>query len=229
MELSQQIRQRRQQLKLSVAQLAERLGVSAATMYRYENGGIAKLPAHMLAPLSRALDTTPQQLMGWEEPDAHGLALLGGAEGQRVPAFAQAGADFALLYTGVDMTDARILKGDIVYCRACSEVRSGDIAALLWDGRLVLRRVFLAPGKMTLRAENPVVADVVTDGRPPKGARIIGCAVAFFSRELCARPWLDGAGRPAAARGGGVRPQTPEQAFIAWQYERGLHKKNGEE
>lgn len=66
MTTGERIKQRRKELGLSAEYLAKKLKVSAATVYRYENGGIEKLPVDILEPLSQALDTTPAYLMGWE-------------------------------------------------------------------------------------------------------------------------------------------------------------------
>lgn len=57
-------------LGYSAEQVAEKLGVSPATMYRYENGDIAKMPAKYIEPLSIILSTTPAYLMGWSDEGA---------------------------------------------------------------------------------------------------------------------------------------------------------------
>ena len=43
------------------------LGVSAATIYRYEKGDIEKIPGNILEPLADILATTPAYLMGWTD------------------------------------------------------------------------------------------------------------------------------------------------------------------
>ena len=45
-----------------------RLGKSPATIYRYENGDIEKLPGDLLAPLAEMLNTSTSYLLGLEEP-----------------------------------------------------------------------------------------------------------------------------------------------------------------
>lgn len=61
---------------MSAETLAARIGVSAATVYRWEKGDIEKVPATILEPLAEALQTTPQFLIGWdkapEEPKNQG-------------------------------------------------------------------------------------------------------------------------------------------------------------
>ena len=59
MTTGERIRKRRKQLGVSAEQIAVELGVSAATIYRYEKGDIEKLPGNILEPLSNILRTTP--------------------------------------------------------------------------------------------------------------------------------------------------------------------------
>lgn len=70
MSIHERIHDRRIELGMSVINVAEALGVSRATVYRYENGGIEKLPFDIIMPLASALRTTPKYLMGWsDDPD----------------------------------------------------------------------------------------------------------------------------------------------------------------
>lgn len=63
------IKERRKQLGISAEQLADSLGVSATTIYRYEKGDIEKMPVDILEPIARLLATTPAWLMGWDDPE----------------------------------------------------------------------------------------------------------------------------------------------------------------
>lgn len=67
MTTGQRIKIRRKAIGLSAEKLADILGVSPATIYRYENGDIDKVPGDRLAPIANALHTTPGYLMGWED------------------------------------------------------------------------------------------------------------------------------------------------------------------
>ena len=66
MNTGDRIKQRRIELGLTADDLAQKIGKSRATIYRYENGDIENMPTPILEPLARALDTTPADLMGWE-------------------------------------------------------------------------------------------------------------------------------------------------------------------
>lgn len=67
MTIGQKIKELRNQLNMSVDDLATKLGKNRATIYRYERGDIENLPLDVLEPLANALETTPGYLMGWED------------------------------------------------------------------------------------------------------------------------------------------------------------------
>lgn len=67
MTTGERMKNRRKQLGLSAEDLAALLGKSAATIYRYENGAIEKMPGNILLPISKVLHTTPDYLMGWSD------------------------------------------------------------------------------------------------------------------------------------------------------------------
>lgn len=67
MTTGERIKKRRKEIGFSAEKLAEKLGISPATIYRYEKGDIVKIPGSILEPLAEILQTTPSVLMGWEE------------------------------------------------------------------------------------------------------------------------------------------------------------------
>ena len=67
MEIGDRIKNRRKELGISADKLAEILNVSRATIYRYENGDIEKLPTSALELLAKSLKTSPGDLMGWKD------------------------------------------------------------------------------------------------------------------------------------------------------------------
>lgn len=69
MEIHERIKKRRKELGLSAEAVAEKLDISPATMYRYENNEIKKFPIDILMPLANVLHTTPAYLMGWDYSD----------------------------------------------------------------------------------------------------------------------------------------------------------------
>lgn len=67
MDVGDRIKRRRKELNMSGEELAKKLGKNRSTVFRYENGEIENLPLDILEPIAKALQTTPQYLMGWEE------------------------------------------------------------------------------------------------------------------------------------------------------------------
>lgn len=67
MTTGERMKARRKAIGLSAEKVAEELGVSAATIYRYEKGDIEKVPGNILWVLSDTLRTTPAYLMGWSD------------------------------------------------------------------------------------------------------------------------------------------------------------------
>lgn len=75
MTVGQIIQRRRKELNMSAAELGRRIGKNRATIFRYENGDIEKLPVDVLKPIAEALLTTPAALMGWEDVQKKNDAL----------------------------------------------------------------------------------------------------------------------------------------------------------
>lgn len=67
MNIGERIKARRKQLGMSAETLADRIGKSPATVYRYEKGDISGVDSRVLLPIADALGTTPGYLMGWDE------------------------------------------------------------------------------------------------------------------------------------------------------------------
>ena len=70
MTTGERIKERRKQLAISADTLAERVGVSRSTVFRWEKGEIEKIPAVELNVIAQALQTTTEYLIGWSDnPD----------------------------------------------------------------------------------------------------------------------------------------------------------------
>ena len=63
MTLGKRIRTRRKELKMSVDELARKVGKDRSTIYRYENGEIGSMPLELVSPMVEALKMTPQELL----------------------------------------------------------------------------------------------------------------------------------------------------------------------
>ena len=63
MTLSQNIKRRRQEVHMTLEEVAKIVGVSRQTIQRYESGIIASIPSDKIEKLAIALRTTPAYLM----------------------------------------------------------------------------------------------------------------------------------------------------------------------
>ena len=88
--IGDRIKDARLALGYSAEQVAAFLGISPATVYRYENGDISKLPSKFIKPLADYLCISPSYLMGWSDeppevpPDQQhtpeGIRILSGVD-----------------------------------------------------------------------------------------------------------------------------------------------------
>ena len=67
MTVAERIKQRREALGIAQTDLALAVGVAKQQIYKYENGVITNIPSDKIERIARALHTTPQYLMGWED------------------------------------------------------------------------------------------------------------------------------------------------------------------
>lgn len=209
MELNEKIKHLREKGNMTLEELAQKVGVSASTILRYETGNIKNLRRDKIKNLADALNTTPAYLMGWEDEEKENeiykyknihpielkkFPLLGEiACGEPVfcvedrESYVLAGADikadFCLKAKGDSMINARILDGDIVFIRKQPSVENGEIAAVIIDDEATLKRVYYDKSNnyLQLIAENPRYSPMVYANEQLETVRILGKAIAFQS------------------------------------------------
>lgn len=205
MDISKKLKKRRKELSLTMLEVAQKVGVSEATVSRWESGDIANMRRDKIALLANALQVTPAYIMGWEDTSdnlsSYGILpiktkkypMIGDiACGQPIycneeyetfiEASADIDADFCLTAKGDSMINARIFDGDIVFIRSQPDVENGEIAAVIIEDECTLKRVYkYPPNRLELRAENPMYKPLNYEGEILNQIRIIGKAVAFQS------------------------------------------------
>lgn len=67
MTIGQRIKDRRERLGLGQTELADRVGISKQTLYKYENGIITNIPSDKIETISKVLNSSPGYLMGWSD------------------------------------------------------------------------------------------------------------------------------------------------------------------
>lgn len=92
-------------------------------------------------------------------------------------------ADYCLTAQGDSMINARINDGDIVFIQKCEIVDNGEIAVVIIDDEVTLKRLYYYPneGKLMLLAENSKYEPMVYLGEELNNIHILGKAIAFQS------------------------------------------------
>lgn len=67
MTRGERIRKTREDQGITQVELAERIGESKQTLYKYEAGIITNVPAEKIELIAHILDVSPAWLMGWQE------------------------------------------------------------------------------------------------------------------------------------------------------------------
>ena len=202
----QRIKSLRLAKNMTLEELGQKIGVTKATINKYENGLVVNLKRKVIADLAEALETSPAYLMGWEDdldavknlealPEMKTVPVIGriacgepllaceNLEGEAEVA-KNVFADFALRCAGDSMINARIFDGDLVFIRRQDDVDNGTIAAVIIGDEATLKRVYKYPNRVELRPENPTYPVLNYEGERLNDIRIIGKAVAFTSTHI---------------------------------------------
>lgn len=78
MNAGERIKMLRKQKGISAESIAEKIGVSPSTIYRYENNDIASMKIDNLKSIAKILGVDASYLMGWQDLDT--LASVSGSE-----------------------------------------------------------------------------------------------------------------------------------------------------
>lgn len=180
--LSDILRLRRKELGLTLLQIAEAVGVSEATVQRWESGNIKTLRHENLARLADVLKLSPAALMGWEDipsssnsipsnaieyterhfapivgtiPAGYPATALQDIEGYEPIPYPDAENYFFLRVDGDSMVNAGINPGDLVLIRRQDFAEPGQIVACRVNGdEATLKRYKPGPTAVVLMPEN---------------------------------------------------------------------------
>ena len=195
--IGERIRRRRKQLGLSVDDIAKKLGKDRATIYRYESSEIENLPLNVLEPLAKVLRVSPGYLMGWENiipyktkkvpmlgeiPAGEPMMVAEECCEYYVEVDESISVDFCLRVKGDSMINARIQDGDLVFIRKQPIVENGEIAAILIDGEVTLKRFYKNGNGVILKPENSKYQPRYYTEKDFKDIRILGKAIFFQSK-----------------------------------------------
>lgn len=206
MDIGARVKELRKSLGLTQKELAEKCGYKSLTTINKIELGINSIPLDTVEKLANALQVSPAYLMGWKSnPNetlsnelrpvnlkkfpmlgeiACGKPIFANEEHETyIDASADIKADFCLTAKGDSMVGARIHNGDVVFIKEQSIVDNGQIAAVIIDNDVTLKRWYFYPDKkkLILQAENPSYEPFVFIGEELNNIRCLGRAVSFMS------------------------------------------------
>lgn len=196
--LSEVMKKRRKELGLTLAQVADAVGVTEATAQRWESGNIKSVRHDKITLLADVLKVSPADLMGWEIKSTYPRNARPMPEMRKVPRVGRIAcgepitaeeniedydetpsgwhADFSLLCVG-DSMSPKIEDGDIVAIRCQQEVHNGEIAAVRIGDEATLKMVFLHSDYIELRPVNSAYPSIIRRLEEMEEIRIEGKAV----------------------------------------------------
>lgn len=71
MDIGKRIRSARKEVGMSAEELAEKIGVSPSTIYRYESNDISNMGIDKLKSIAEVLHTHAYSLLGWDSPESN--------------------------------------------------------------------------------------------------------------------------------------------------------------
>lgn len=69
MSVKDLIREKRLSLGMTMKEVADKVGVSEATISRWESGEISNMRRGAISALAKALNISPNEIMGWEQSE----------------------------------------------------------------------------------------------------------------------------------------------------------------
>ena len=205
------IKARRKALDLTADYVAEKLGISRATLYRYEGGTNPKISTSLLAPLAEILQTTPEYLMGIDDSKSKWIskdtAMVTNVTYLPIIGVVRAGtggitfednlgeefvetdmlrghspSEFFWSRVKGDSMEPRLFDGDLVLVRKQQSVDNGAYAVVLVDDEEgVVKRVTYTEDSVTLHSQNHNYPPRVFYGKDVLRLRIVGQVIRSMS------------------------------------------------
>ena len=201
-EIYDRIKTRRQELGLTVEELANRMGYKDKSSISKIENGKADIPQSKVAAFARALETTTAYLIGIDEEKKRAIEIPPGfsplPQMDQVPLVGRVAcgtpitaeqniermvsvpsdwrATFTLKCKGKSM-EPRILDGDLVAIRKQPTVENGEVAAVRIGEEATLKHVYVYSNYIELRPENPEFESIIKIGDEMEDVVIEGKAV----------------------------------------------------
>lgn len=172
-------------LNMSRADLGKKVGMHETTIKKYEDGLIKSVGTDKVELFAKALDSTVEHLMGWDEETltsneiqnrrdirytkeipilgriSAGVPLLATEHIEGYEKVEDSSLDYALIVKGDSMIGARIYEGDVVYVTKDCDYLNGDIVIALINGDdATIKRYYRYGDKIILKPENPKMKEL---------------------------------------------------------------------
>lgn len=149
---------------LSHKQMAQLLNVSTSTYYRWLSGESTKLKRATINKLSEIFDCDIEGVLEetnrlkpilgkvkagydlWTNQDVEGYLEVGKSDAER--------GDYFLRVVGDSMVGSHIYEDDLVFVQQCNSVNSGDIAIVMIDEEVTIKKVYFKNDNLILVASN---------------------------------------------------------------------------
>lgn len=180
MTAGERIKQLRKEHKMTQEQLGNVIGVQKAAIQKYEKGTVQNIKRASLIKLAKALDTTPEYILGWDAPK--NLEPYSRGEMRYIPIIGNVAAgtscfaennivgyepvqdsdmdrneQYAFLQVTGDSMYPLFMEGDLVLIRIQSSVDSGSYAVVTIDDEDgVIKRVVYGDDFIELQSVNPM-------------------------------------------------------------------------
>ena len=197
------LKERRIELGLTMLEVANLVGVSEATISRYESGNIKNMRRDRIEKYAKALQVSPSDFLDLEEEKAvpaDKLYVLDQGKIRQIPIYESVSAgfgasasdyvvDYMPLYIDSDSEAEetigikvvgnsmypKIEEGDIIQVRKQSDVDSGKVAVVMIDGEdFVVKKFYHEGNKIILKSFNPEYPPKVFEGKEMARIQIVG-------------------------------------------------------
>ena len=201
-DIGKRLKDLRENRNLSQTEVANKIGISKQSLYKYENGVIENIPMDKVEALANYYDVSPAQIMGWDMDKYPNIIPL--TPVKRIPILGEIACgepilaqenydgyfladptivtgDFVLRCDGDSMIDANIHDGDLVFIRQTPNVENGAITAVLIDDTATLKRFYKNDHQIVLQPENKQYNPIIITEDDMKDIRILGQMTGVYS------------------------------------------------
>lgn len=202
--IGRRIKQRREQIGLSMQDIADKLDVNRSSVMRWENGETNKIKLPIVEKLAQILQTSPDYLMGYnDEVDASakpGFLVLDHKKIRMIPLYSSVSAGFGALAVNYiedyvpcliehdaeaeqticiqvqgDSMFPKIEDGDVIQVRKQTSVESGALAVVLLDKTEgMVKKVVYGKDWIELHSINPMYPVRRFEGKEVTRISVVG-------------------------------------------------------